>query len=175
MLKKLKEIKSFLLMQLIAVFNQVIDRRNFQLSHYENVSEDVFHQVVSDGTWSSEAIFRHLLMGMHWMENLLSKEKLTPHPLALVTGKCLESSVSIKDVTAALDEVTNRLISLISSQDDAYLKQETTTFDGRKSTLEKQVLGLILHETEHLGELKWIFKRLTGWDDNQMYKIKEKT
>ena len=36
-------------------------------------------------------------------------------------------------------------------------------------TLEQVVYGLLEHEIEHHGMIRWILKRYTNWDDNQMY------
>ena len=75
---------------------------------------------------------------------------------------------------AALDDVEGTLCQ-VAAEVRAYLEPLTLeqwqqpVQDDPPLTLEGCIYGLLEHEIEHHGMIRWILKRYTGWDDNQMY------
>ena len=164
-------------MDILGIYKMQVERREYQLKLFEEVDEKIFHQKYTEDTWSPEGIFRHLLMSTAILGNMVREEKSTAHPLGIMGGPNaiinIEDQVSVSEVRDALDETSQELITLFENTSDEKWNERKVTFYGKEVSLEDQVLSLMLHDSEHLGEIKWIFKRMTGWDDNAMYRIKD--
>ena len=152
-----------------------IKRRKYQLKLFEEVDEKIFHSKYTDNTWSPEAIYRHFLMSTVILGNIVRGEKKSAHLLAVMGGPNaeinIEKQASLADVKKALDETSQELINIFENTSESRWKEWVTNFAGKEISIEEQVLSLMLHDSEHLGEIKWIFKRMTGWDDKAMYKM----
>jgi hypothetical protein len=75
--------------------------------------------------------------------------------------------VPLDEVEGALRETTAEV-----RQHLAHLAPEAWQWqvqDDPAMTLEQVVYGLLEHEIEHHGMIRWILRRHTNWDDNQMY------
>ena len=153
-----------------------IKRRKYQLKLFEEVDEKIFHSKYTENTWSPESIYRHFLMSTVILGNIVRGEKKSAHLLAIMGGPKAEADVEIQaslaDVKKALDETSQELIKIFEHTSEERWKEKVTNFTGKEVSIEEQGLSLMLHDSEHLGEVKWIFKRLTGWDDKAMYKMK---
>jgi len=141
------------------------------LAHYKEVGKEIFHQSINSTKWSSEEIYRHLLMGMHWIGLTLIGDNYPSHPLALRTGGRVENTSSFEEVSLALNEVSDEIRKSMKNFSLEKLNEQVTTYYGDIVKFESQIVSILHHEVEHLGELKLIFKRLTGWTDDQMYKL----
>lgn len=110
------------------------------------------------------------------IKNMITSEKDKPHNLAISGGPTAEielrNKVGISDVKEALDQTSDELLQIMENTTREKWGEKKKNFFGKEVSTEEQVLGLLLHDSEHLGEVKWIFKRLTGWRDNEMYKTK---
>ena len=159
-------------MKFINLYKTVMTRIDYQLRLFEAVEEKYFHQLVKDDTWSPDAIFRHILWALNGLTKMSDKDAFELEVQPMVTGAKLEANINIKDVRNALDKIDEHLSTNLAELTEEELKVEKTTFFGTKTTLEGQLTSSLLHITEHVGELRWQFKRLTGWTDNQVYSLK---
>lgn len=163
-------------MEIKQIFYTIIERRSFQLEFFFEVEGEIFHLQYTDKTWSPEAIYRHFLMSNTIIKNMITGEKHKPHKLAISGGPTAEielrNKVGISDVKEALDQTSDELLQIMENTTSKRWGEKKKNFYGKEVSTEEQVLSLLLHDSEHLGEVKWIFKRLTGWGDNEMYKIK---
>ncbi|MCY3415061.1 MAG: DinB family protein [Candidatus Heimdallarchaeota archaeon] len=163
-------------MNLPKLYETILERRFYQLDHYKDVDAKIFHSSYAEDTWSAEAIFRHFLMSTAIMRRMITGEKKDAHPLAVLGGPSGPIKVepcSIEEVEQALKTTSEDLLTLMQQLDENAYTEERKNFKGETTTLEQQLIGLLLHDSEHLGELKWTFKRLAGYNDNDMYRIKE--
>ncbi|MCY3412893.1 MAG: DinB family protein [Candidatus Heimdallarchaeota archaeon] len=127
-----------------------------------------------ENSWSPEMLFRHILMGMRWISGLLPGNPISIPAYAVLPDRSdhvnVTTSVSrdkifqdIREISAA---VAKRLDELTDEQADERVMTENFEV-VRKITL----FRLITHEYKHLGQLLWLLKRSTGWNDDQFYKI----
>ena len=149
-------------------FDEVVEHRYTLLSRFREAPAEAFHEPLVAGTWSCEALFRHLLAGLKWMMDATpSADAVDYHPLAVNTRAWPADRASLDEVEGALRvttaEVRQHLARLTS---EAWQSQVQ---DNPAMTLEQVVYGLLEHEIEHHGMIRWILKRYTHWDDNQMY------
>ncbi len=112
----------------------------------------------------------NLLSGVQWISALLPSDKMGEHKMAIPHGAPKDTGHSLDEVKIALQETTDELRQLLQAVTDAQWEEEVKTFFGPKKR-ENEVISLIAHESQHLGQVRWIFKRITGWDDNKMYEI----
>lgn len=164
-------------MDIDTIFRKTIDRQLYQLELFAEVDEGLFHEQYAENTWSSEAIYRHLLMSTTIIINMITENKSKPHKLAISGGPSakinLDDRASVQDVRKAINETSGKLFEIMNKIPDDRWMVKKPDITGKEIRTEERVLGLLLHNSEHLGEVKWIFKRLTGWGDNEMYKIKQ--
>jgi hypothetical protein len=164
-------------MDILTIYKMQIKRREFQLNFFEEVDEKIFHSKFTDDTWSPEAIYRHFMMSDVILRNIVKGEKNTAHPLAIMGGPNalidIEDQASLDVVRKALEDTSQELIKIFENTSEERWNERITNFAGKEVSIEEQVLSLMLHDSEHLGEIKWIFKRMTGWDDMAMYKMKK--
>ena len=120
-------------------FDRVIEHRDTLLRRFRETTP--------------EAYFRHLLVGYKWMMDAIPAASPTNcHALAVNTRARPDCCASLDDVESALCEAA------------AEVRQTL-----ERLTPEQCICGLLEHEIEHHGMIRWILKRYTGWDDNQMY------
>ena len=149
-------------------FDEVVEHRYTLLERFREAPPEAFHEPFVAGTWSCEAFFRHLLAGIKWvMDAIPSADAIDYHPLAVNTRAWPGERASLQEVEAALHEVTTEARwHLAQLTPEAWQCQVQ---DQPAMTLEQVVYGLLEHEIEHHGMIRWILKRHTNWDDNQMY------
>ena len=157
-------------MEPLTLFDDVVYRRNVMLKAFEMVDKRFFQQSV-DQAWSPESLLRHLLSGMNWQANAIEME-MKSHPFALMTGKELETHVELQQVKTVLDQRTRKLRTAIQDLPESKWQEIISTPLRKNITREQSFISLLFHELEHLGQLKWILKRLSGWTDKEIYALR---
>ncbi|MHA2099750.1 MAG: hypothetical protein ACW99A_13825 [Candidatus Kariarchaeaceae archaeon] len=156
----------------IKLFQDVVYRRSVLLKGFERVDKKLFHKTVEYESWSPESLFRHLLTGMKWISGVISKDPIELHTLALMTAAQLEQIISLSVVKVALEQTTERIQEqIIKVTDEEWVEIIDSPLRG-KIPREDSFVSLLFHELEHLGQIKWLLKRLTGWTDTEIYAIR---
>lgn len=156
----------------IKLFQDVVYRRSVLIKGFERVDKDLFQKSVEYESWSPESLFRHLLTGMKWISGVISPEPLDLHPLALMTAAKLDHNVTLAGVKVALDKTTQQLQEqILKVTDEGWMELIDSPLRG-KIPREDSFVSLLFHELEHLGQIKWLLKRLTGWTDSEIYAIR---
>jgi uncharacterized damage-inducible protein DinB len=151
----------------VAFFDEVTQHRGTLLDRFREAPPQAFHQPIVEDTWSCEALFRHLLAGYKWMMDALPAAPPTGyHPLAVNAREWPDRHVSLDDVEQGLDFETLNVRGYLEQVSPEEWKQQVQ--DDPPLTLEACIYGLLGHEIEHHGMIRWILKRYSGWDDNQM-------
>ncbi len=156
----------------IKLFQDVVYRRSVLLKGFEKVDKDLFQKSSEYESWSPESLFRHLLTGMKWISGRISSDPLDLHPLALMTAAKVDHNVSLAGVKVALDKTTQQLQEQILKVTDEEWKEIVDTPLRKKVLREDAYVSLLYHELEHIGQIKWLLKRLTGWTDTEIYAIR---
>jgi uncharacterized damage-inducible protein DinB len=152
----------------LVFFDEIVEHRGTLLSRFRQAPPDAFHQPLIEGVWSCEAFFRHLLAGLKWMMDAIPAALPTDyHPLAVNTREWPDQHASLDDVEQALCTETRQVRGYLEQVSPEEWQQQVQ--DDPPLTLEQTIYGLLEHEIEHHGMIRWILKRYTGWDDNQMY------
>jgi len=149
-------------------FDEIVEHRNTLLGRFREAGREAFHEPLVEHTWSCEFLFRHLLAGIKWMMDAVPSVTFVEyHPLAVKTRAWPDERASWDEVKQALDEVTaetrEHLAQLGPEQWNLRVQEDPAL------TLEEYIYGLLEHEIEHHGMIRWILKRYTNWDDNEMY------
>ena len=83
------------MLSLIQLYSILEEERSRVLERFTKVAKKHFNFKETKGTWSSELIFRHILMSNFWLlRNLPGGEELTPPAIALNPGQ--ESSNDVR-------------------------------------------------------------------------------
>ncbi len=156
----------------IKLFQDVVHRRTVLLKGFEKVDKELFHKTVEYESWSPESLFRHLLTGMKWISGVISKEPIELHTLALMTAAQLDQNISLSVIKVALNQTTERIQGqILKVTNDEWIEIIDTPLRG-KIPREDSFISLLFHELEHLGQIKWLLKRLAGWTDSEIYAIR---
>lgn len=156
----------------LKLFQDVVYRRSVLLTGFERVDKELFKKSVEYESWSPESLFRHLLTGMKWISGVIASEPLELHPLALMTAAQLDHNVSLAGVKVALDKTTQQLQEQILKVTDDQWKEIIDSPLRGKIPREDAYISLLYHELEHIGQIKWLLKRLAGWTDSEIYAIR---
>jgi len=149
-------------------FDDIVQHRNTLLSRFQEAAPEAFHEPLVEQTWSCELYFRHLLAGIKWMMDAIpGVDSAEYHPLVVQTRAWPEDHASWNEVKQALDEVTaetRKHLAQLAPESWGVQVQEDPSL-----TLEQCIYGLLEHEIEHHGMIRWILKRYINWDDDEMY------
>jgi hypothetical protein len=152
----------------LALYDQIVAHRITLLGRFAALDPKVFHEPIWPNTWPCEGYFRHLLAGMKWMVDAIpSVAPADYHYLALRAREPLDTQASYRDVRRALTAVTRETRAHLAALSPA--DWAATARNAPGLSVEECVIGLLEHETEHHGMIRWILKRYTRWDDNEMY------
>ena len=152
----------------LQLFDEVAEHRYTLLGRFREAPPEVFQEPFVVGTWSCEAFFRHLLAGMKWMMDAIpSAGAVDSHPLTMNTRAWPDERASLDQVEEALRATTAKVRQHLAQLAPEAWQQQVQ--DNPAMTLEQVIYGLLEHEIEHHGMIRWILNRVTNWDDNQMY------
>lgn len=157
------------MLPLIQLYSILEEERSRILERFTKVAKKHFNFKEVKGTWSSELIFRHILMSNYWLlRNLPGGEELAPPAIALNPGQESGNDVSIdhlRDSFLLVSDIIKQRLSYLQSAEEEEIIE---TFRGKKPR-QTVILGFIYHELRHLGQITWLFKRSTGWTDKEIY------
>ncbi len=149
-------------------FDDIVDHRQTLLSRFGQAEPAAFHEPLWADTWSCEHYFRHLLAGMKWMVDAVpAVDPVDYHPLAVLARDSPTARVPYDHVQRTLERVTRETRAYLAA-----LTPDEWAAPARNApglTVEGCIVGLLEHEIEHHGMIRWVLKRYTGWDDNEMY------
>ncbi len=154
---------------LLQLYSLLEEERSGILERFTKVDLKHFHFTETKKTWSSEQLFRHILMSNYWLlENLPGGEKLEAPNIAISTGQESNNKVSIdelRDSFILVSDIIKQRLSFLGRQEEAEI---VDSFRGKK-TRHAVIVGFIFHELRHLGQIIWLFKRSTRWTDKEIY------
>lgn len=149
-------------------FDEIVAHRETLLGRFEQAEPAAFYEPLWADTWSCEHYFRHLLAGMKWMIDAIpSVDPVDYHPLVVLARDRPQAHVPYRHVQRTLERVTRQTrahLAVLTPNEWA-----TPARNAPGLTVEGCVVGLLEHEIEHHGMIRWILKRYTNWDDNEMY------
>ncbi|MCE7742129.1 MAG: DinB family protein [Candidatus Heimdallarchaeota archaeon] len=156
---------------LLQLYSLLEEERSGILERFTKVDTKHFYHSETKKTWSAEELFRHILMSNYWLlDNLPGGEKLDAPKIALSTGEEGDEKVSIDEIRDGfilVCDIIKQRLSFLGRQEEA----EVVDSSGGKKTRHAVITGFIFHELRHLGQIIWLFKRSTGWTDEEIYKL----
>ena len=141
--------------------------RNDYFKLFNLVSEDVFHKSFTDDTWSSELIFRHNLSVLNWFKNMIPNIDFEESPLATKYGEKTEETYSLEEIEKEYHRISPIIAEGIANMSEEE-EDEILESPFGDSPRYKRIAALLNHESNHLGQVIWIFKRITGWSDQDI-------
>jgi len=157
-------------------YKLVEDDRNEHFKLFKLVTEDVFHKKYTEDTWSAELIFRHLLSTLNWFKNLIPNVNFEDTKLGFQYGTLPEDKVSLDELEKEFQRISLAVYEGIKNMTDEQGEEIIDTGFGKRPR-KRMIAGLINHESNHLGQAVWIFKRISGWTDQdvreKLYGMKE--
>ncbi|NPD88640.1 MAG: DinB family protein [Asgard group archaeon] len=151
-------------------YRLIEEDRNEHLELFKLVPEEVFHKNYSEDTWSPELIFRHLISVLNWFKNLVPNAGFEETKLGFEYGTLPDNTVSLEDLVKEFHRISDAIKEGIEKMTDEQQEEILDTGFGKRPR-KRAIAGLLNHESNHLGQVIWIFKRATGWTDK---KIREK-
>lgn len=156
---------------LLQLYSLLEEERMGILERFTKVDKKHFYYYEKKKTWSPEELFRHILMSNYWLlDNLPGGEKLEPPKIAIGTGEEGGKEVSIDEILDSfilIGDIIKQRLSFLGRQEE---EEVVDSFKGKK-TRHAIVTGYIYHELRHLGQVIWLFKRSTGWTDQEIYNV----
>ena len=137
---------------------------------FKKIDKKDFHDTTFENVWSPELIFRHLLMNISWMLSKLPDNSTEPSKFAIDLEDEVNDQASLDEIIAEFDAISpilNEQLSLLT------LEQEEEEIDMWKGKMQRRIylVRLINHEHRHIGQIQWLLKRSTGWNDDVLYGV----
>ncbi len=148
-------------------YKLVEEDRNEHFKLFKLVSEDTFHKKYTEDTWSAELIFRHLLSTLNWFKNIIPNVDFDDTKLGFQYGTLPEDTVSLEDLEKEFQRISAVVQEGIENMTEEQEEEIIKTGFGERPR-RKMIAGLINHESNHLGQAVWIFKRISGWTDQDI-------
>ena len=134
---------------------------------FKLVDKEVFHKTYEKDTWSLELIFRHLLSTLNWFKNLIPNVDFEDTELGFKYGTLPNDTVSLEDLEKEFERISTAVREGIEKMTPEEQEEELDSGFGPRPR-SKAIAGLIHHESQHLGQATWIFKRISGWTDQDI-------
>ena len=141
--------------------------RNDYFKLFKLAPKDVIHKSFTDDSWSAELIFRHNLSVLNWFKTLVPNIDFKESTLATKYGEKPEDSFSLEEIEKEYYRISPIIAEGISKM-TVEEEEEILKSPYGDSQRYKRISGLLNHESNHLGQVAWIFKRLTGWTDQDI-------
>jgi len=158
------------MISIIQLYKIAEEERMKLLSFFKKIDEKHFYFSPKDNVWSSEQIFRHLLINIKWILDKLPGEKIEKSSLAIDLDEDITKKYSLEEIIKELNIYSSLLserLSLLSAEEE---DKQIDTWRG-KLKLGNYIVRLINHEHRHLGHIQWLLKRSTGWTDKEIYTL----
>jgi len=152
---------------LAAYYKLIEEDRNEHINLFKLVEEGIFHEEYCDDTWSPEIIFRHLISTLNWFKNLVPNIEFDDTKLGFKYGTLPEDTVSLEDLEKDFNRMSESIREGIEKMTPEQEEEEIDSGFGKRSRA-RMIAGLLNHESNHLGQAMWIFKRKTGWTDQEI-------
>jgi uncharacterized damage-inducible protein DinB len=158
-------------------YNIIEEDRNDYFKLFKQVPEEIFHKAYCEGTWSPELIFRHLISVLNWFRNLVPEVDFEETKLGFKYGTLPDDTVKLSELEEEFHRISAVIKKGIESMTEEQQEEIIETGFGNRSR-KRTIAGLLNHESNHLGQVAWIFKRTTGWTDQdireKLYGVKER-
>jgi hypothetical protein len=148
-------------------FEIIEEDRNDYFKLFKLVPEEVFHKPYSKDTWSPELIFRHLISVLNWFKNLIPGADFEETKLGFKYGTLPDNTVSLVDLEKEFHRISKAVKEGIEKMTEEQQEEILETGFGKRPR-KRTIAGLLNHESNHLGQVAWIFKRTTGWTDQEI-------
>ncbi len=148
-------------------YKLVEEDRNQHFKLFKLVDEEIFHKKYTEDTWSVELIFRHLLSTLNWFKNLIPNVDFEDTKLGFQYGTLPDDTVSLADLEKEFQRISSAVSEGIENMTEEQEEEIIKTGFGERPR-RKMIAGLINHESNHLGQAVWIFKRISGWTDQDI-------
>ncbi len=156
---------------LLQLYSLLEEERMKILERFTKVDKKHLYYSEKKHTWSSEELFRHILMNNYWLlDNLPGGEKLEAPQIALNTGQEGKREISIDEIRDSfilIADIIKQRLSYLGRQEE---EEIIDSFQG-KTTRQAVISRYIFHELRHLGQINWIFKRSSGLTDKEIYML----
>jgi hypothetical protein len=100
------------------LYNIVEEDRKKLFSFFQKIDEKHFYFSPKDSIWSSELIFRHLLMNIKWMLDKLPGEQIEESNLAFDLDENITNQNTLQDIIREFNEFSPLLYERLSSLSD---------------------------------------------------------
>lgn len=150
------------------LYNIVEEDRKKLFGFFQKIDEKHFYFSPDDSIWSSELIFRHLLMNIKWMLDKLPGEQIEESTLAFDLDERISTQHTLQDIIREFNEFSPLLYERLSSLSNEDEEKHIDMWRG-KMQLRIYLIRLINHEHRHLGQIQWLLKRSTSWTDKEIY------
>ncbi|MCK4844908.1 MAG: hypothetical protein KAS95_04485 [Candidatus Heimdallarchaeota archaeon] len=152
----------------LSEYYKIIEKdRNDHFKLFKLASKDVFHKSFTKDTWSAELIFRHNLAVLNWFKTLVPNIDFEDSLLATKYGEKTEDSFTLEEIEKEFLRISpiiaEGIEKMTPEEEDEILK---TPFGDNPRY--RSISGLLNHESNHLGQVIWIFKRITDWTDQDI-------
>ena len=141
--------------------------RNDHFKLFKLAPKDVFHKSFTEDTWSTELVFRHNLAVLNWFKTLIPHIDFEESTLATKYGKKTEDSFSLEEIEKEFHKISPIIAEGIEKM-TIEEEEEILKSPFGDNPRYKNIAGLLNHESNHLGQVIWIFKRITGWTDQDI-------
>ena len=152
----------------LSEYYKIIEKdRNDYFKLFKIAPKDVFNKSFTNDTWSAELIFRHNLAVLNWLKTLVPNIDFEDSPLATKYGEKAEDSFTLEEIEKEFLRISpiiaKGIEKMTPEEEDEILK---TQFG--ENPRYRSISGLLNHESNHLGQVIWIFKRITAWTDQDI-------
>ncbi len=148
-------------------YEMIETNRNSYFGLFKVVDKEIFYTNAIENTWSAELIFRHLLTTLNWFKNIIPNIDFEDTKLGIDIGNRIEDRISLEELEAEFQRISTVVregIEKMTSEEE----EEELVFDFGKRKRKNVIADLLFHENSHLGQVLWIFKRTTGWTDQNI-------
>ncbi|MBY9002252.1 MAG: hypothetical protein KGD64_15135, partial [Candidatus Heimdallarchaeota archaeon] len=111
--------------------------------------------------------FRHNLAVLNWFKTLIPNIDFDDSLLATKYGEKTEDSFNLEKIEKEYLRISPIVAEGIEKM-TAEEEEEILKSPYGDSPRYKRIAGLLNHESNHLGQVSWIFKRITGWSDQDI-------
>ncbi len=152
------------------IYELFIEERDKVLNLFKEVDKEHFYHMEGDNTWSAEMLFRHLLMSCYWMLGFFLGEQVKISKLALNYGKVPDENASLEKIEVDLHRISKIILERMKALTPEMEEEIIKSWWGEVPR-QTACFNLVQHDCEHIGQIRYLFKRCTGWTDEKIYDL----